>query len=194
MAERKRRQSRAEIAAAITLEEALKVVAQNGMQVVARSPEQELQLQESSLEALGVREPAPKPRLTQRERVLERRHLVELTLAFSHTIGAQTYGPGVCTLPVAQADLAALLREHDEAAVRHQNDTLLARPSRSYMIVEVETGMGRRSVAMQVPDDFFVSPLGMDDPRYIHTHIHPGNADYFAGINNMVISGQGKMF
>lgn len=191
----KRRPSRAEITASMTLEEALKVVAQCGMQVVARSPEEELALQESSQAALGVViAPNQGAKPVKATRQAKAPQWVEVCLAFSHTLGAESYGPGVVRLPAAQADLAALLQQHDQAAVRHQQDTLLQRPSRSYMIVEVETGVGRRNTAIQVPDGFFNNPLGMDDPRFIHTHVNPGNADYFAGINNAVLTGQGRMF
>lgn len=114
----------------VTLEEAIKTLQDLGFDVSIPSTEQDRHRQKSSLAALGFEsasrgvesKPSGPTRLTG-------------TLITSHSIGGNTYGPGLLDLPVEQEDLFRTLLQQDQSCVRAHMDTVdYIRNSRCYLI------------------------------------------------------------
>jgi hypothetical protein len=144
----------------ITLDEAFAVFEQHGLQVEVKAVIPAETYKEQLADFLVQDEIAIEP-------TVEHKHLVRVTLHAQHTVGSggqmegtgknqhvvnngiQSYGPGICHVPV---NLAQHLL-HQDGLARQADERLLDRKFRSFVIVQRRTMQGIQNVGINVSEE-----------------------------------------
>ncbi len=164
MADRKRVSSMKKVPQKpMTLEEALRVIKENGLKVTSDAPEVFEQKVEEAPALLGAKQlpiGVGKKRGARVPKSIESTEPIKVYLHVSHGIGERTYGPGWVEFSPKDVEIASLVKCNDDKFVNQHLKKTTIRDPECFLICQATTSSGeRKNMAIQVSDEFFKSDL-----------------------------------